>query len=57
MNRFISFHVKAVASVETFNGCLTVIEHTNPDFILLENVPKLDADPKGDEEFFGCIHT
>lgn len=36
---------EAVQSVETFAGCCTIIEATCPELVVLENVPKIDANP------------
>ncbi|CAK9017024.1 unnamed protein product [Durusdinium trenchii] len=34
---------KAVASVDTFKGCVGLIRYTRPRLFLLENVPRIDA--------------
>ena len=41
--------MQAVPTVETFAGCLVIIEATKPDLVILENVPKLDAQAEAGE--------
>lgn len=40
--------LEAVATAETFTGCVNIVKVTKPTFIILENVPRLGA--PGQEE-------
>lgn len=47
--------IQAIASVETFSGCFNLIGHTAPDWFLLENVPRIDAQADLEPLGFVCV--